>query len=150
MATFELSPEVRWSDQDLLGHVNNARMITLIEECRVRWMHEIRAGHITGGGLLVARQTIDYLVPVMYGPELKMTVTVKKLGNSSFTVNTRGDQDPGRSSTTTACSSTSTDSQKAHPSDARGCAQSSNPICRTEDRTAGLGGVSVTQKPRRA
>ncbi|WP_035320721.1 acyl-CoA thioesterase [Brevibacterium sp. VCM10] len=93
MATFELSPEVRWSDQDLLGHVNNARMITLIEECRVRWMHEIRAGHITGGGLLVARQTIDYLVPVMYGPELKMTVTVKKLGNSSFTVNTRGDQD---------------------------------------------------------
>lgn len=93
MATFELSPEVRWSDQDLLGHVNNARMITLIEECRVRWMHEIRAGHITGGGLLVARQAIDYLVPVMYGPELKMTVTVKKLGNSSFTVNTRGDQD---------------------------------------------------------
>ncbi|SMX99587.1 acyl-CoA thioester hydrolase [Brevibacterium iodinum ATCC 49514] len=93
MATFELSPEVRWSDQDLLGHVNNARMITLIEECRVRWMHEIRAGHITGGGLLVARQTIDYLVPVMYGPELKMTVTVKKLGNSSFTINTRGDQD---------------------------------------------------------
>lgn len=93
MATFELSPEVRWSDQDLLGHVNNARMITLIEECRVRWMHELRAGHITGGGLLVARQTIDYLVPVMYGPELKMTVTVKKLGNSSFTVNTRGDQD---------------------------------------------------------
>lgn len=93
MSTFELSPEVRWSDQDLLGHVNNARMITLIEECRVRWMHEIRAGHITGGGLLVARQTIDYLVPVMYGPELKMTVTVKKLGNSSFTVNTRGDQD---------------------------------------------------------
>ena len=93
MATFELSPEVRWSDQDLLGHVNNARMITLIEECRVRWMHEIRAGHITGGGLLVARQTIDYLVPAMYGPELKMTVTVKKLGNSSFTVNTRGDQD---------------------------------------------------------
>ncbi|MGJ5723347.1 acyl-CoA thioesterase [Brevibacterium sp. H602] len=93
MATFELSPEVRWSDQDLLGHVNNARMITLIEECRVRWMHEIRAGHITGGGLLVARQTIDYLLPVMYGPELKMTVTVKKLGNSSFTVNTRGDQE---------------------------------------------------------
>ena len=55
-------------------------------------MNEIRAGHITGGGLLVARQTIDYLVPVMYGPELTMTVTVKKLGNSSFTVNTRGDQ----------------------------------------------------------
>ncbi|MGC3021844.1 MULTISPECIES: acyl-CoA thioesterase [unclassified Brevibacterium] len=93
MKTFEYSPEVRWSDQDMLGHVNNARLITIVEECRVRWMHGIRAGHITGGGLLVAHQSIDYLVPVMYGPKLTMTVTVKKLGNSSFTVNTRGDQD---------------------------------------------------------
>ena len=93
MATFEYTPEVRWSDQDMLGHVNNARLITIVEECRIRWMTEVKAGHITGGGLLVARQSIDYLVPVMYGPELTMTVSVKKLGNSSFTVNTRGDQD---------------------------------------------------------
>nr|WP_284711200.1 thioesterase family protein [Brevibacterium sp. XM4083] len=90
--TFEYSPEVRWSDQDLLGHVNNARMITLIEECRVRWMHHVRASHITSGGLLVAHQSIDYLVPVMYGPELKLTAVVTKIGNSSFTINTRGDQ----------------------------------------------------------
>lgn len=93
MATFEYRPEVRWSDQDMLGHVNNARLITIIEECRIRWMHEVRAGHITGGGMLVANQNIDYLIPVMYGPELLMTVTVKKIGSSSFTVNTRGDQD---------------------------------------------------------
>ena len=93
MATFEYTPEVRWSDQDMLGHVNNARLITLVEECRIRWMTEIKAAHITGGGLLVARQAIDYLVPVMYGPTLTMTVTMAKIGNSSFTVNTRGDQD---------------------------------------------------------
>ncbi|AOP52110.1 MAG: acyl-CoA thioesterase [Brevibacterium aurantiacum] len=93
MKTFEYSPEVRWSDQDMLGHVNNARLITLIEEGRIRWMHEIKAGHITGGGLLVAHQSIDYLVPVMYGPTLTMSVSVTKLGNSSFTINTRGDQD---------------------------------------------------------
>src|SRR5699024_7156615 len=54
VATFEYSPEVRWSDQDMLGHVNNARLITLVEECRVRWMHEIRGGHINGGGMTVA------------------------------------------------------------------------------------------------
>lgn len=93
MKTFEYSPEVRWSDQDLLGHVNNARMITLIEECRVRWLHEEKASRITGGGMLVAHQSIDYILPVMYGPELKMTVSVAKIGTTSFTVNTRGDQD---------------------------------------------------------
>ena len=93
METFEYSPEVRWSDQDLLGHVNNARMITLVEECRIKWLHKEKAERITGGGMLVAHQSIDYLLPVMYGPELKMTLTVSKIGNSSFTVNTRGDQD---------------------------------------------------------
>lgn len=92
MKTFEYSPEVRWSDQDMLGHVNNARMITLIEECRIRWLHETEAGSLTGGGMLVANQAIDYLLPVMYGPELTMTVTVKRIGSSSFTVHTRGDQ----------------------------------------------------------
>ncbi|HCG56802.1 MULTISPECIES: thioesterase family protein [Brevibacterium] len=92
MKTFEYSPEVRWSDQDMLGHVNNARMITLIEECRIRWLHETEAGSLTGGGMLVANQSIDYLLPVMYGPELTMTVTVKRIGSSSFTVHTRGDQ----------------------------------------------------------
>ncbi|MGO2027310.1 MAG: acyl-CoA thioesterase [Brevibacterium aurantiacum] len=92
MKTFEYSPEVRWSDQDMLGHVNNARMITLIEEGRIRWLHEAKAGSLTGGGMLVANQSIDYLLPVMYGPELTMTVTIKRIGNSSFTVHTRGDQ----------------------------------------------------------
>src|SRR5699024_12528828 len=68
VATFEYSPEVRWSDQDMLGHVNNARLITLVEECRVRWMNEIRAGHITRGALPGARETLDYLRPGIYGP----------------------------------------------------------------------------------
>ncbi len=91
MKTFEYCPEVRWSDQDLLGHVNNARIITLIEDGRIKWLHKMRI-RLTGGGLLVARQEIDYLRPVMYGPELKLTVSVARIGTSSFTVNTRGDQ----------------------------------------------------------
>lgn len=92
MKTFEYRPEVRWSDQDLLGHVNNATMLTLIEEGRVKWMNEMRSVRLTGGGLLVARQEIDYLLPVMYGPELLLTLSVARIGSSSFTVNTRGDQ----------------------------------------------------------
>ncbi|WP_309131049.1 thioesterase family protein [Brevibacterium sp.] len=92
MKTFEYRPEVRWSDQDLLGHVNNARMLTLIEEGRIKWMHEMGTVRLTGGGLLVARQEIDYLLPVMYGPELTLTLSVARIGSSSFTVNTRGDQ----------------------------------------------------------
>lgn len=93
METFEYSPEVRWSDQDMLGHVNNARMITLVEECRIKWLHAAKAERLTGGGMLVVRQSIDYILPVMYGPELTMTVWVSKIGNTSFTVKTHGEQD---------------------------------------------------------
>src|SRR5699024_1295251 len=33
---FRCELQLRWSDQDLLGHVNNARTVTLAEEARVR------------------------------------------------------------------------------------------------------------------
>lgn len=92
MSTYIYIPEVRWSDQDMLGHVNNARMITLIEEGRIKWMDSLDNIKLTGGGLLVARQEIDYLRPVMYGPELRMTITVTRLGTSSYTVRTLGEQ----------------------------------------------------------
>ena len=29
--------QLRWSDEDALGHVNNARIVTLMEEARIRW-----------------------------------------------------------------------------------------------------------------
>ena len=33
---YEFEMQLRWSDQDALGHVNNARVITLMEEARIR------------------------------------------------------------------------------------------------------------------
>jgi acyl-CoA thioester hydrolase len=29
---------VRWSDMDAFGHVNHARMVTLLEEARIQWL----------------------------------------------------------------------------------------------------------------
>ena len=33
---FEVGLQLRWSDEDRYGHVNNARLLTLAEEARVR------------------------------------------------------------------------------------------------------------------
>lgn len=30
--------EVRWSDMDAFGHINHARMVTLMEEARIQWL----------------------------------------------------------------------------------------------------------------
>lgn len=91
--TFPL--ELRWSDQDLYGHVNNARIVTLAEEARVRFALET-AGREDDGrreARVVARQTVDYHAPVHYGPELTMHVGVLRVGTSSYTLRQQGHQD---------------------------------------------------------
>ena len=39
---FEAQVPVRWSDMDAFGHINHARMVTLMEESRIQWL--LRAG----------------------------------------------------------------------------------------------------------
>jgi acyl-CoA thioester hydrolase len=79
---------VRWSDQDPNGHVNNAQVVTLIEEARVQW----RLAAVAEGSLdphfvaLVANINLDYRRPVFFGPELAVTVGVRAVGTRSYTL----------------------------------------------------------------
>jgi acyl-CoA thioester hydrolase len=90
--------ELRWSDQDLLGHINNARVVTLAEEARVRFQMHVDgpdsvAESQTVGGRVVARQVIDYHRPAHYGHPLEVRVGVLRVGTSSFTLRHQGVQD---------------------------------------------------------
>lgn len=88
--TFRL--ELRWSDQDLYGHVNNARIVTLAEEARVRFGVETGPDRTEQEARVVARQTVDYHAPVHYGPELTLKVGVLRVGGSSYTLRQQGHQ----------------------------------------------------------
>lgn len=35
---FTATVPVRWSDMDAFGHINHARMVTLMEEARIEWL----------------------------------------------------------------------------------------------------------------
>lgn len=78
---------VRWSDQDLNGHVNNARVITLVEEARVQadlaW-----AGADTawGGGRVVRRLEVEYDRALHFGHPVEAAVWVGRIGRTSFTI----------------------------------------------------------------
>lgn len=85
-------PEIRWSDQDVLGHVNNGRITTLIEEGRINWLVRSPTGGSIGAPKLAARFEIDYRKPVLWGPELILELTVARIGNASFTIRTTGIQ----------------------------------------------------------
>lgn len=88
---YEFPLELRWSDQDLLGHVNNAKIVTLAEEARVRFLEKVSSSE-ANARRVVARQTIDYHAEVLYGPELLMRVGVQRVGTSSYTLRQQGHQ----------------------------------------------------------
>ncbi len=85
---YEFEMQLRWSDQDALGHVNNARVITLMEEARIRWSRFASGDGAArfGSGLVVASLSVDYLRQVHYTPTLLMRVGVVRIGTKSFTV----------------------------------------------------------------
>jgi acyl-CoA thioester hydrolase len=92
---FEMVMPLRWSDQDINGHINNARIVTLMEEARVQWLNVKAAAD----GLdsfrcpkVVASLNVEYKMPVNYGDELTLVLDISRVGNGSFTVRHTGNR----------------------------------------------------------
>ncbi|UYN84676.1 MAG: acyl-CoA thioesterase [Microcella sp.] len=88
---------LRWSDLDAYGHVNNARMLTLLEEARIAAFWSVPGSAAptavldTGPGsptvTLVAAQRIEYLVPIPYLREpLDVELWIGRLGGASLEI----------------------------------------------------------------
>jgi len=78
--------EIRFSDIDALGHVNNAVYLNYFEQARVSFFKEINDGpwDWSKQGILLARNEVDYKVPVLFGDEVVTEVWVEKIGTKSF------------------------------------------------------------------
>ena len=99
-----LPVQVRWSDLDAYGHVNNATMLTLLEEARVHgfWADDSAAvsdtsassaPRVFAGGAdsqtftLIARQEVEYLAPIPHHRDpIEIQMWVGKLGGASLDV----------------------------------------------------------------
>lgn len=90
---------LRWGDLDAFNHVNNTSMLKLLEEARVRafWAPAVGesapptavldSGLHSGVLTLIARQEIEYLLPVPYQREpLDVQLWFGRLGGSSIDV----------------------------------------------------------------
>jgi acyl-CoA thioester hydrolase len=75
--------QLRWSDPDMLGHVNHARALSLLEDARLA-MVDGRPG----GGVILARLEVDYLRQLHYRVAEPLCVSswVTRLGTKSLTV----------------------------------------------------------------
>ena len=82
--------EVRFSDLDVMGHVNNAVVISYIEQARFQWWRSFLGGRkFQEEGFLIARVEIDYRQPILLGDEVCVELHCSRVGNSSFELSYR-------------------------------------------------------------
>jgi acyl-CoA thioester hydrolase len=79
---------VRWSDMDVFGLVNNARIVTLLEEARTELLFTTGAqvGAVDlARGVVVSRLSVRYRRPLVYsGTPAALRVWVSELRAASF------------------------------------------------------------------
>lgn len=84
---FDTDINPRWSDQDRLGHVNNAEYFRYFEEARIRWLDSLADSlDRSKEGPVVATTSCTYLHSVVYPCPLNCQLYLSKLGNSSFSL----------------------------------------------------------------
>jgi acyl-CoA thioester hydrolase len=80
---------VRFSDCDMYEHVNNAVYLTYFEEARAAFWRRVRGDAFRSFEFIIAEITCTYHSPATYGEALVVTVTVGAIGNKSFQLNYR-------------------------------------------------------------
>ena len=82
--------EVRLSDTDAMGHVNNARYLTYVEIARVAYYEQVTGNALPIGthgaeeGMILAEIRMTYRSPAFYGETLTVETRVERIGRSSF------------------------------------------------------------------
>lgn len=75
----------RFRDLDALGHVNNAVLVTFLEQARFHWWRGYLAGRpFEAEGFLIARVEADYKLPILLEDQVRIEVRRTKIGNTSF------------------------------------------------------------------
>jgi acyl-CoA thioester hydrolase len=81
---------VRWRDMDSMGHVNNAKYVSYLEEARVRWILDIPGVSMTDRiAPVVAANNINYRRPLTWPSDILVELYVDRLGTSSVTIGHR-------------------------------------------------------------
>lgn len=80
--------KLRFSDFDIMGHVNNTRHMVFVEDARIDYLEKISGLSLNDAALsaIIARVEMDYLVPVFPGAEIQILTRCKTIGTKSFTL----------------------------------------------------------------
>ncbi|MGI9015771.1 MAG: acyl-CoA thioesterase [Euzebya sp.] len=84
---FYCTENIRFSDTDLVGHVNNVAHVALVESGRIAYVYDLatRAG-VQTGQVTFARLEIDFRADLFYPGQVRIGARVLAVGTTSFTV----------------------------------------------------------------
>ena len=82
--------EVRFSDLDVMGHVNNAVVVSYLEQGRFQgWRSFLGGRKFQEEGFLMARVEVDYRQPILLGDDVRVELHCTRVGNTSFELSYR-------------------------------------------------------------
>src|SRR5215218_9794253 len=82
--------EVRLSDTDAMGHVNNANYLTYVEIARVAYYEQVTGNALPIGthgaeeGMILAEIRMTYRSPAFYGETITVESRIERIGRTSF------------------------------------------------------------------
>ena len=83
---FTYRAQMRFSDADMLGHVNNARYLSYLEDARIAFLTSLApAPQVVN--VILARIEVDYIRSLELSEEaVEVTVAVERIGTKSLTL----------------------------------------------------------------
>ena len=81
---FRAAIPVRWSDYDRLGHINNAKYFTYLEQARIDYFKEVSQWPWDLYSMVIAHISMDYATPILPGEQPVVLIKLTQMGTKSF------------------------------------------------------------------
>lgn len=84
---FDFDIPLRWVDLDAQAHVNNAKVVDVLQEARVAFLLGGPNAHLLGDGIIVVGHQVEYLRSIDFTREpLRVRLSIGHVGASRFTL----------------------------------------------------------------
>ena len=86
----QIKVDVRYDDLDTLGHVNNKKYLSYLEESRISYHEEVLNfdKKSLDFSAVVARVDISYFTPILLGDKVQLFTRCSRVGSKSFDLET--------------------------------------------------------------
>ena len=86
----QITVDVRYDDLDTMGHVNNKKYLSYLEEARISYHEEVLNfdKKSLDFSAVVGRVDISYYAPILFGDRVQLLSRCSRIGSKSFDIET--------------------------------------------------------------